>query len=45
MWLNASHFPYPNEFHAPSTIIAQKPDRTLDLSQDINKISRLNVMV
>ena len=44
-WLNASRFPYHNEFHAPGMIIDQKPDMTLGLSQDIDKISCLNVMM
>ncbi|CAI9282855.1 unnamed protein product [Lactuca saligna] len=45
IWWNASCFPYQNYFHLPGTIDDQKSKRTSDLGQDIDKISRLNVMM
>ncbi|CAI9302285.1 unnamed protein product [Lactuca saligna] len=41
--LNASCFHYRNEFHLPGMIDDQKLARISDLSQDIDKISCLNV--
>ncbi|CAI9295701.1 unnamed protein product [Lactuca saligna] len=38
-------FPYRKGFHTLGIIIDQKPDMTPDLSQDIDKICRLNVMM
>lgn len=43
--MNASIFPYRNEFHLPGTIKDQKPNMTNDLVQDIDKISHFNVMM
>lgn len=43
--MNSTHFGYRNVFHLHGTIIDEKPDRTLDLSQEIDKISRFNVVM